>query len=280
MDDLDLSDLWVLRFDPTKKDDCMTMMLVAMLFVAIVFFSWCPHTATFSTLLCFTQIHFGFVPQEHNYWKDLATQAILTWILSTKLGEVSSTLVGYCWLKARDTCISTFKSLFVRPVSMAARVAICGCIVMYWSIFHFCRFVASATVLIVRASLARTLVAFKGDMGVGFPDDEIDHDALGDFHCDFMYEPESDPDPDFELEYDCGISNDELQDLSNESQDEANEDASTITSTLTADTTMTPSGLDHRSSGIRSGSQSSNVRRIADYCKKAGEESDTRRHTE
>jgi hypothetical protein len=318
MDDLDLSELWILRFDPTSKDDYMKMMLVAMLSMSIVFFSWCPHTATFSTLLCFAQIHFGFVPQEHNYWNDFAMQAATTWILSTQLGEVSSTLAGYFRRKARDACFSTFKSLFVRPVSRAARVAICGCIVMYWSIFHFCRFAASATVRLVRARLVRALVAFKGDIDIpdeesdiDIPDEEIDHHTLGDFLCDSMYESESDPDFELEcdsvLEYDSDISFDELQDLTNDSKDEvnavneiikvnamnamnkaseaneaneANVDASTITSTLTADTTMTPSGVDHRSPDIRSGSQSSNVKRIADYCKKVSEESDTRRHCE
>lgn len=232
MDDLDLSELWLLRFDPTSKDDCMKMMLVVMLYVSIAFFSWCPHTATFSTLLFFTQIHFGFVPQEYNYWSDLAIQAALTWILSTQLGGVSSTLAGYCRRKARDACIFTVKSLFVRPVSRAAWVAICNCIIMYWSIFHFCRFVASATVRLVRASLARALVAFKGDIDAPdeeidhIPDEEIDHHTLGDFPSDSMYDSDSDPDfeleYDSEMEYDSDISFDELQDLTNDSKDEVN----------------------------------------------------------
>jgi hypothetical protein len=82
------------------------------------------------------------------------------------------------------------------------------------------------------------------------------------------------------LEYDSDISNDELQDLKNENA-EANEDASTVPSNLIADkVAMMPSGLDQRSSGIRSGSQSSNVRNIEDYCKKSSEESDTHLHSE
>jgi hypothetical protein len=298
MDDLDLSEL--LRFVTTNKDDCMQMLVVA-----IVFFSRWPLTTTFSTLLCLVQIHFGFVPQDHDYWNGLAMQAAATWITSTQLGRLSKPLFGYCWSKARDACFSAVKSLIVWPVSFAIRVAIIGCIVMYWSILHFCRFVASATVRLVRASLARTLVAFNGNIDI--PDDEIDHDTLDDFHYDSMYESESDyelEDEDYELEYDSDVSNDEAREaresweaytveqadeeyIEEHEENEANEaheagevDGEGGESTLTGDSTMMPNGLHPHAFGIRSGSQSSNVRRIADYCKKVSDESDTGTHSE
>lgn len=65
-----------------------------------------------------------------------------------------------------------------------------------------------------------------------------------------------------------------MQDSTNESKDEAYEDAFTITSTLVPDTMISLSGLDQRSTSIRSGSQSSNAKRIQDYCNKSIVESD------
>jgi hypothetical protein len=240
-----------------------------MFFVAIVFFSRWPHTTAFFTLLCLAQIHFDFVPQDHNYWNGLAIQAAATWILSMQLGKLSETFVGYCWRNARHASNYNVKLLLVRPVSFLTWVAICGC---NWSVFKFCRFVTRAT-----ARLARALDAFNSDNDADIPDDEDDHGTLGDFHeDDSVYESESDTEPDFELECDSDISDEEVQDLTNVSKDEANEDASTVPSNLIAEIlAMMPSGLDQRFSGIRSGSQSSNVRNIEDYCKKSSEESDT-----
>jgi hypothetical protein len=248
MDDLDLSDL--LRFDLTSKDDRMQMMMSTV--IIIVFLVHWPHTTIFITLLCLAQINLGFVPQDHDYWKRLATQAAANLILSMRLANLSERLVGYCWRNVRDACICIFKFLFVR------------------SILHICRFVTRATARLVK-DLASPPVAFNGEIPI--PDDESDHGTFGDFHSESMYESETEPA--FEVEHDSHVSKDKLQDLTNESKHEANEDASTITSTLDPDTTMTPSGLDQRSSRIlRSGSQSSNARRIEDYWKKSIEESD------
>jgi hypothetical protein len=226
MDDIDLSNL--LRFDLTSKDDRMQIIF----FVTIVFLfqitSRWPLTMVFSTLLCSAQILFDFCPPDHDYWSRLAVQAAVTWLFSILLVKLSEMFVGYC----RRT---------IRPVEFATRVAICGRVVYYWSVFEFYRF-------------------------LGYLHEE-----------DSMYESESDTEPDFELECDSDISNDELQDLKNEN-DEANEDASTVPSNLIADTVaVMPSSLDQ---SIRSGSQSSNVRNIEEYCKKSSEESDTHLHSE
>jgi hypothetical protein len=96
-----------------------------MFFVAIVFFSRWPHTTAFFTLLCLAQIHFDFVPQDHNYWNGLAIQAAATWILSMQLGKLSETFVGYCWRNARHASNYNVKLLLVRPVSFLTWVAIC-----------------------------------------------------------------------------------------------------------------------------------------------------------
>ena len=92
--DLDLSNLlrW---FDLTwwKDDRIMEMMF----FVTILYFIRWPHTAIFFTLLYSAQIHFDFVPQDHNYWNGLAVQAAAaTWLLSMQLGKLSETFVSYC----------------------------------------------------------------------------------------------------------------------------------------------------------------------------------------
>jgi hypothetical protein len=270
MDDMDLSN--VLRFDLTNKDDRMLMY-----FVTIVSFSHWPHTTVFSTLLCLAQIHFDFVPQDHNYWNGLARQAAATWLLSMQLGKLSEAFVGYCRRNARDACKYTVKLLLVWPGAFAIWVAIRSGSAFRRSIIKCWRFVTS-----IRARLARALVAFKDDIDTDISDDESDHGTLDDFHeDDSMYESEYDTEPDSELEYDSDISNEEVHDLSNVEDVIANEDTSTVLLALTADTAaMMPSGLDQPSSRIRSGSQSSNVRNIENYFRNSSEELDAHRHSE
>jgi hypothetical protein len=261
MDDLNLSDLLrftdpasmdlldQLHFDPTSMDDCMQV-----LFVVVVFFSWWPHTTFFTVLLGCTQIHYGLVPQEADYWNGLAKQAVGTLVISTQLGNLTSILFIYCWSKVLGAFFSTVKCLFVWPLSIATRVAICSSIVIYWSVFQFSGFVACATVRLVRQSLATISMAINGNVDipddeivaipddeiVAIPDDEIDEDALDDFQYDSDYVYES-PEIDCDLEYDSEVSD-------GEPFFETDEDASTssVFTADTPDTAMTP--LDPRPS--------------------------------
>jgi hypothetical protein len=296
----DLSNLF--GFDLTSKDDRMLVFLVQMFLGQMIatfsFFRWPCSTGCF-TLLCLTQMYFGIVPQDHDYWNGLAIQSALTWIVSMLLGKLSEFLVSFCWRNARNACNFTVKLLLVWPGSVALRVALCVYVLYirlmyYLYVLHSCRCVSRAIARFV-AGLKRALVAFNGstDTDTDIPDNENDHNTLGDFHDDSVCESESDADPDFELdhsdgelEYDTDISDDEFQEAKDRAS-KGDKDASPTPSILTEDTeALTASGLDQQSSRIRSGSQSSNVRRLhdssdeSDAHEDSSEESDAHSHSE
>jgi hypothetical protein len=160
---------------------------------------------------------------------DLRTGRCCTW-LSMQL-KLSESFVSYCLRNVGDACNYTVRLLLVRPLLF------CG-VFFCWSVNKIWCFVTNIT-----ARLERAIVAFEGDIDTDHPDDESDDD---DNEEDFMYEP------DFELECDSDISNEELMNLKNEFMYGVNEDHWLDESkTMSRMTRSTTAAKERRSEGRR-----------------------------